>query len=104
MKTETQIAVENIRFMKFEKNEKIYKIVCFEHKQICQRFLEFSDGFDSQLKEQLSKASEKIVEHLGDDSWLFILNILTLKKGKISFKSKITDLKNAIKSYEAAGI
>lgn len=79
MKTETQIAEENIRFMKFEKNEKIYRIVCFELKRTCQRFLEF-------LRKMKGRQQKWLTYQL------------------IPLSNKMIDLENAIKKYDEAGI
>jgi len=86
MKTETQIAQENIedvrRVLKqlLSTSELHYKGLCFFHKASCQRFLEF----------------------LTDT---MIINIdMCPKDNEEYIKNKITDLKQAIKLYEDDGI
>ncbi len=79
MKTETQIAEENIELFKYcEMGEaKYYRMILNEHKASCQRFLEFLE---------------------------YMVQIKMGKRILGKFKEKITDLKNAIKKYDEAGI
>jgi len=80
MKTETQIAGREIAAHETFGNYTT-KIACNNHKATCQRFLEFLEkGLYPQL--------------------LFEENT----NGKDLIKNKITDLKQAIKLYEDAGI
>lgn len=78
IKTETQIAQENVKDLKRVTKEKLeisplhYKGLCFFHKATCQRFLEFLEG---QGYEDCKEETDKI-----------------------------TDLKQAIKLYEDNGI
>ncbi len=82
MKTETKIAEENIKkwnsWEGVEKPRLIYGGKCHEHKASCQRFLEFLEDYYSQYK------------------------TIGRKLGKVL--NKITDLKDAIKKYNEAGI
>ncbi len=81
MKTETQIAKEHLEFYnsKIPKDERDFTDGQMqEHKQSCQRFLDF-------LEEQRMELKDKGL------TWL-------------DFKQKIVDLKIAIKLYEANGI
>ena len=85
MKTETQIAEENINWLKDNKgfpSYKWYEIVSGEHKATLQRFLDFLEktpfGFHVRCKE--CNIAEKNV------------------------KEKITDIKQAIKLYSEQGI
>ena len=82
MKTETEIAKENVRDYQRVKKEDLeisplhYLGLCNFHKATCQRFLEF-------LEEHKYR----------DDDW-----------NEKAIQNKITDLKNTIKLYEDAGI
>ena len=81
MKTELQIAKKNIE------EERKFRIIgltllCREHKQSCQRFLDFLDKCVFIYDGLLGKQSGLI----------------------ISMKNKISDLKNTIKLYEDNGI
>ncbi len=97
MKTETEIAEEHIEsYLKknsilarvFSKNN-LYAIVgiSLSHKASCQRFLEFLDYFHDMF---LSLDFEKI--EIDMPYWIKEL------------EDKITDLENAIKKYDEAGI
>ena len=86
MKTETQIAEENIKNIKKEElpemNQANISGMIIEHKASCQRFLKF-------LEHQY-----KCGEGAGTHDFYFMHD----------FKDKITDLKQAIKLYEDNGI
>ena len=72
MKTETQIAKENIKI--YKAGEKVIQIsveILEEHKATCQRFLEFLKGYEMNMPHYYLQAR----------------------------KEKITDLKQAIKLY-----
>ena len=77
MKTETQIAQKNIRIYISSKKTPLLFEWIFSHKATCQRFLEF-------------------LEDLGSEDTFYRRNVKKLKK--------ITDLKQAIKLYNGAGI
>ena len=86
MKTETQIAEENIKNWKFTKPQdeelwrlNIYLSKCQQHKASCQRFLEFLEELREYLFSTELGCSEEILR-------------------------KITDLKQAIKLYSENGI
>ena len=84
MKTETQIAKENIRELI---KEKIYKMehYCISHKASCQRFLEFMECLKTDSEFNYESCSYC---NINDED----------------IKDKITDLKQAIKLYEDNGI
>ncbi len=92
MKTETQIAKENIKLhrnatLKFLPTDKIWFGKCKSHKESCQRFLKFLDNYN--FNELIvGKKNTKILDSI---------------QGKV-FKEKIQDLKQAIKLYKEAGI
>ena len=96
MKTETQIAKEKIFDWssnsdsgKINKHIRItLKFGCQEHKQSCQRFLEFLEGLIRFSVDRKEKWKERV------------LNI----DAENQIKEEITDLENAIKSYDNAGI
>ena len=83
MKTETQIAKENIELIEITSGEELVysRGRAEEHFQSCQRFLEF-------LKKQ--------DKFYGSDNKLIGLHF--------NFEQMIKDLQNAIKIYEDAGI
>jgi len=101
MKTETEIAKENLNtleeFKLLIKNSADFGEFCFqkieykfwknniipEHKQTCQRFLEFLENFYRNCK------NEEIIFEIHD---------------KKDIEEKIQDLKQAIKLYEKEGI
>lgn len=86
-KTETKIAVENIRAWKINKNyEDDPRIInnSKQHKGSCQRFLEF-------LNEEMKRWETT-----------HALSKTYISTGEL--EEKITDLKNAIKKYDEAGI
>ena len=79
MKTETQIAEENIKVWKERIDKRTMEMACREHKASCQRFLEFLEetfGKDLDIEEEFDTIIHK----------------------------KIQDLKQAIKLYNEAGI
>ncbi len=80
MKSETQIAQKNIRIYISSKKTPLLFEWIFSHKATCQRFLEFL--------EELWKRGEDFLD----------------EPEYSDVKNKITDLKQAIKSYEDAGI
>ena len=81
MKTETQIAQENVKYITSEVKFQWRKECCKEHKSSCERWLEF-------LKEL---ESHKVSEHRKYQS-------------VCEFCIKITDLKQTIKLYSENGI
>ena len=84
-KTETQIAQENVKYLKLEREQNrlpYYKPKSEEHKATCQRFLEFLEELRDEIRGVAS-----------DEGLLLSL-----------VNEKITDLKQAIKLYEDAGI
>ncbi|KKL69679.1 hypothetical protein LCGC14_2112530 [marine sediment metagenome] len=85
MKTEHEIAKDNIKHWKFTKPQdkelwrlNIYRSKCIQHKETCQRFLDF-------------------LEEKG-----FTQNMGSFSTAKVSVK--ITDLYNTIKLYNDDGI
>ena len=130
MKTETQIAQENIEKIKrfdgayedwnneslpVKEVEEAQKLVdeltdkwedsdtitrlSKTHKATCQRFLEFLEKFLSQPTEHYKiDKKQKPVERM------FVRDFVDNKVFPNDIKEKITDLKNAIKLYEDAGI
>ena len=89
MKTETQIAKENIKTSERYENNVVAgfapHMVCKTHKVSCERFLEFLDG-----------------------KKYWYIKCLMCKRRPVhvvlDFEEKITDLKQAIKLYDEAGI
>lgn len=83
MKTETQIAIKNLS----KDIKSFWGWVCLEHKATCQRFLDFLKLHNEGLKVVYEK-----IKGLGEfNQWQ-------------NMENKITDLKQAIKLYEDAGI
>ena len=89
MKTETQTTKANVKYYKEYRGtgfEKIWLVKCQEHKSSCQRFLEFLEAeYDALDKMSLDTFS-------------------VLYKIRKRIFDKITDLKQAIKLYNEAGI
>lgn len=87
MKKEIQIAKENIEMFKDNnwKSELLAKRVLIEHKQSCERFLEFLESWE--VEKHILGRGEKQINSLWE--WL---------------NKKISDLKQAIKLYENNGI
>jgi len=83
MKTETQHAKFYIKSYRNYRDEK-QKALCICHKITCQRFLEFSE--------------EEI------ERWQTINKLSTAYISTGELEEKITDLKQAIKLYDEAGI
>ena len=92
MKTETQIAEDNVRNndnKDLPLNVRMMKNVqCKEHKATCQRWLEFLENDDDGLEYYYEKFN-------------FPEDNVSLKR---IIENKITDLKQAIKLYNEAGI
>ena len=87
MKSETQIAKENIK--KYNECDcDVCEEIRQEHKQSCQRFLEFLEGLIRFSVDRKEKWKERV--------W----NI----DAENQIKEEITDLNNAIKSYDNARI
>ncbi len=89
MKTETEIAKENVRIYQSVRDLDLSTVqdkwnICNTHKASCQRFLEFL-GEEMKRWETINELSEAYIS-----------------TGEL--EEKIQDLKNAIKKYDGAGI
>ncbi len=98
MKTETKIAQEYIKRSKeldFKEGKGFHSIINLSfltaHKASCQRFLEFLEEMPDSVKGLNHFVKNQLVELCGKDLVRHI-------------QEKITDLKNAIKKYDEAGI
>jgi len=87
MKTETQIAQENVKELKKWGSRPDTYLPCNQHKATCQRFLEFLEPYLDLMHYNFERTKS-----LGDAN------------AKGIMINKFEDLKQAIKLYEDAGI
>ena len=84
MKTETKIAEENIKkWISWDSPHTTF--ICETHKVSCQRFLEFLENWNNNVI-VCEECNKRNIDK------------------QLEMKQKITDLKNAIKKYDEAGI
>ena len=95
MKTETKIAKFNIKTWKREDMDtfiRVYYYACEQHKASCERFLEFLEELKREIESEDMVGSGNMEKYCEEfESFKIHLN-------------KITDLKQAIKLYNEAGI
>lgn len=89
MKTETQIAQENVKNLTAIYGDKRDMGNCQSHKATCQRFLDFLEELQRYKFKCGFMESSELCDVFEDNELI---------------KDKITDLKQAIKCYEDAGI
>jgi len=108
VKTETKLARENIEQFEIEVRTgsmQLNKRNCQEHKQACQRWLEFLENFRKKNDYQLLLSPAERMKTIKKEDKEFNKGTRAVcrKQNKVINK-KIQDLKTAIKEYERNGI